>query len=114
VQFDVLEENTVSKLMDKECRFRNRSFYMQIVVMGSKEVGKGIESEQCRFLGYKNPVCTSEETQCVSATEPSRLLICKISVFMAVTMKNAFFWDIKTQFVLHRRHAASLLQRPAS
>jgi hypothetical protein len=28
-------------------------------------------------------------------------------------MKNAVFWDIKTQFVLHRRHIASLLQNPA-
>jgi hypothetical protein len=32
---------------------------------------------------------------------------------MAVTMKNVVFWDIKTQFVLHRRHIIPLLQRPA-
>jgi hypothetical protein len=25
-------------------------------------------------------------------------------------MKNAVFWDIKTQFVLHRRHITSLFQ----
>jgi hypothetical protein len=25
-------------------------------------------------------------------------------VYTAVTMKNAVFWDIKTQFVLQRRH----------
>jgi hypothetical protein len=30
-----------------------------------------------------------------------------------VTMKNAAFWDIKTQFILHRRHIMSLLQSPA-
>jgi hypothetical protein len=35
-------------------------------------------------------------------------------VFMVVTMKNVAFWDIKTQFVLHRRHITSLLQSPAS
>jgi hypothetical protein len=29
---------------------------------------------------------------------------------MAVTMKNAVFWDIKTQFTLHRRHITSPLQ----
>jgi hypothetical protein len=29
-------------------------------------------------------------------------------------MKNGVFWDIKTQFVLHRRHITSLLQSPAS
>jgi hypothetical protein len=28
-------------------------------------------------------------------------------------MKNTVFWDIKTQFVLHRRHITSLLQSPA-
>jgi hypothetical protein len=30
----------------------------------------------------------------------------------AVTMKNVVFWDIKTQFVLHRRHITSPLQSP--
>jgi hypothetical protein len=29
-------------------------------------------------------------------------------------MKNAVFWDIKTQFVLHRRHITSPLHSPAS
>jgi hypothetical protein len=29
-------------------------------------------------------------------------------------MKNVVFWDIKTQFVLHRRHITSALQSPAS
>jgi hypothetical protein len=28
-------------------------------------------------------------------------------------MKNVVFWDIKTQFVLHRRHITSPLQSPA-
>jgi hypothetical protein len=28
-------------------------------------------------------------------------------------MKNAVFWDIKPQFVFHRRHITSLLQSPA-
>jgi hypothetical protein len=32
----------------------------------------------------------------------------------AMTMKNVVFWDIKTQFVLHRRHITSPLQRSAS
>jgi hypothetical protein len=32
---------------------------------------------------------------------------------MAVTMKNVVFWDIKTQFVPHRRHITSPLQSPA-
>jgi hypothetical protein len=28
-------------------------------------------------------------------------------VFTAVTMKNAVFWDIKTQFVPHRTHVSA-------
>jgi hypothetical protein len=38
----------------------------------------------------------------------------RFEVFTAVTLKNAVFWDIKIQFVLHRRHITSLLQSPAS
>jgi hypothetical protein len=38
----------------------------------------------------------------------------RFEVFTAVTMKNVVFWDIKTQFVLHRRHITSPLQSPAS
>jgi hypothetical protein len=34
--------------------------------------------EECRLLGYKNPVRTSRETHYVSATEHSRLMLCKI------------------------------------
>jgi hypothetical protein len=30
----------------------------------------------------------------------------RFEVFTAVTMKNVVFWDIKTEFVLHRRHTA--------
>jgi hypothetical protein len=33
--------------------------------------------------------------------------------FTAVTVENAVFWDIKTQFVLHRRHITSLQLNPA-
>jgi hypothetical protein len=29
-------------------------------------------------------------------------------------MKNGVFWDIKTQFIPHRRHITSPLQSPAS
>jgi hypothetical protein len=49
---------------------------------------------ECRLLGYKNPVRTSQETHYVSATESSQLMLCKIEVFTAVTMKNAIFWDV--------------------
>jgi hypothetical protein len=38
----------------------------------------GCDYEECRLLGYKNPVHTSQETHYVSATEPSRSMLCKI------------------------------------
>jgi hypothetical protein len=37
----------------------------------------------------------------------------RFEVFTAVTVKNAVFWDMKTQFVLLRRHITSPLQSPA-
>jgi hypothetical protein len=37
----------------------------------------------------------------------------RFDVFTAVNMKNAVFWDIKTYFVLHRRHVTTPLQIPA-
>jgi hypothetical protein len=38
----------------------------------------GGDYEQCRLLGYKNPVRTSHETHYVSTTEHSQLILCKI------------------------------------
>jgi hypothetical protein len=34
--------------------------------------------EECRLLGYKHSVRTSQETYYSSATESSRLMLCKI------------------------------------
>jgi hypothetical protein len=41
----------------------------------------GGDFEECRLLEYNNPGRTSQETQCVSATEPSLLMLCKTSDF---------------------------------
>jgi hypothetical protein len=38
----------------------------------------------------------------------------RFEVFTAVTMNNVIFWDIKPQFVRHRKHITSPLQSPAS
>jgi hypothetical protein len=43
----------------------------------------------------------------------SNKMYVRFEVFRAVTMKNVVFWDIKTQFVLHRRHITSSLQSAA-
>jgi hypothetical protein len=37
----------------------------------------------------------------------------RFEVFRAVIMKNAVFWDIRIQFVPHRRHIMSPLHNPA-
>jgi hypothetical protein len=34
-------------------------------------------------------------------------------IFTAETIKNVVFWDVKSQFVPHRRHITSPLQSPA-
>jgi hypothetical protein len=40
-----------------------------------------VKHAECRLLGYKNPVRTSQETHYVSATDPSRLTLCTIRGF---------------------------------
>jgi hypothetical protein len=47
----------------------------------------GGDYEECRLLGYKNPVRTSQETHYVSPIESSRLLLWKIWGFRGGTMK---------------------------
>jgi hypothetical protein len=41
----------------------------------------GGDYEECRLLGYKNPVRTSLEIRYFLATEPRRLMLCKICGF---------------------------------
>jgi hypothetical protein len=38
----------------------------------------GGDYEECRLLGYINPVRTSQQTHYISTTESSRLMLCKI------------------------------------
>jgi hypothetical protein len=59
--------------------------------------------------------CGTERGTAVSSVRGQGLDTCAcLNVFTAVTMKNGVFWDIKTQFVLHRRHITSPLQNAAS
>jgi hypothetical protein len=37
----------------------------------------------------------------------------RYGVFTAETMKNAVFWDMKTQFIPHKKHITSPLQTTA-
>jgi hypothetical protein len=38
----------------------------------------GVDYEEFSLMGYKSPVRTSQETYYIYATEPSRLMLCKI------------------------------------
>jgi hypothetical protein len=53
------------------------------------------DCEECRLLGYKNPVRTSQETHYVSATERTQLMRVWFGVFTAVPTKNAVFRDAR-------------------
>jgi hypothetical protein len=66
----------------------------------------GNDSKEWRLLGYKNLVRTSQETHYVSTTESNRFKLCKIWGL------HGDDWDIKTLFVLQRRHITSPLQSP--
>jgi hypothetical protein len=60
------------------------------------------------------PFRTSQETRYVSAAEHCQLMLLKNLGFTAVTMKNAVLWDIKNQFVPHRKHVTPRLQGPSA
>jgi hypothetical protein len=72
----------------------------------------GSDYEECRLLGYKTPVRTSQKTHYVSVTESSRLMCVRFVVFTAVAMKNVVFWDIKPSSYL-TEDTLHLLQSPA-
>jgi hypothetical protein len=55
-------------------------------------------------VGYKTPVRTSQETNYVSITESSQLMLLRFEVFTAVTMINAIFWDVTPCGSCKNRH----------
>jgi hypothetical protein len=55
-------------------RFTFYVFYQSINMWGSHSD----HYEECRLLGYKNPLLTSQETHYLYATESSRLILSKI------------------------------------
>jgi hypothetical protein len=69
--------------------------------------------EECRLLGYINPVRTSQETHYLSATQSSRLMLWKIWGFLGGDYEECCLLGYKTQFVPHRRHITSPLHSPA-
>jgi hypothetical protein len=79
---------------------------------------RGIDVAQ--FYEAKNCVCNevNDDRKLIDVSFCEREFLnsktCKrFEVITAVTVKNVVFWDIKPQFVLHRRHITSPLQSPA-
>jgi hypothetical protein len=67
------------------------------------------------YWDIKRTVCTSQETHYVSATEYSRLMLCKILSFHGSDYEESRLLGYKkTQFVSHRRHITFLLQSTGS
>jgi hypothetical protein len=52
--------------------------------------------EQCRLLGFINPVRTTQETHYVAATEPSQLMLCKIWGFHGCDYEECRLLGYKT------------------
>jgi hypothetical protein len=73
----------------------------------------GGEYEECCLVGYKTPVRTSQETNNVSATEPSQVLLSKFWGFHGGDYEECRLLAYKMQYVPHGRHITSPLQSPA-
>jgi hypothetical protein len=56
----------------------------------------GSDYEECRLPGYKNPVCTSQETHYISATESSQLMLCKVWGFHGCDYEECRLLGYKT------------------
>jgi hypothetical protein len=69
-----------------------------------------VSSRYCLNLDVSGSLTVSMFTISV---KDSGILILRLEAFTAVTMKNVVFWDIKTQFVPHRRYITSPLQSSA-
>jgi hypothetical protein len=48
------------------------------VALVRADVSEESHCEECRLLGYKNAVHTSQETHYISATKPNQLMLCMI------------------------------------
>jgi hypothetical protein len=64
----------------------------------------GSDYEECRLLGYKNPVRTSQDTHYVYATEPSRLMLCNIWGFHGGNYEKCRLLDRDVAWLLQEPH----------
>jgi hypothetical protein len=63
------------------------------------------------FLEIQRIYVVARIRMCLDKAKLGKLHV-RFEVFTAVTMKNVFFWDIETQFILHRKYITSPLPSP--
>jgi hypothetical protein len=84
------------------------------VFIGSQTVEHKQDSSSS-FIAYsstlKMEAITLRRNVCILGLHNvvSKNIFVKSEVFIAVTVKNVAFWDIRTQFVPHRKHITSPL-----
>jgi hypothetical protein len=61
----------------------------------------GRDYEECRLLGYKTPVRSSQELHCFSTTERSRLMLCKIWGFHGSDSEECRLLGYKTPVIYY-------------
>jgi hypothetical protein len=90
-------------------------FVRDITASGLNERECAVDTARPRSVtDYSRENTQQRDKQAYSSSRTNFTFIVRFEVFTAVNMKNVVFWDIKTQFVLHRRHVTYPLQSPAS
>jgi hypothetical protein len=84
-----------TELRSSDRNFKMRSTLRSFPYTNKKKLLKHY-SEEWRFLRYKTPVRTSQETHYVSTTESSQLMLCKIADF------HGGLWRMASSGTLHR------------
>jgi hypothetical protein len=88
---------TFSCISHKYCRNGSRKCSI-LYTWGVRKIWgfHGRDYEECRLLGYKIPVLTSQETHYFPATESSRLMLCKFWCFHGSDYEECRFLGYKT------------------
>jgi hypothetical protein len=69
--------------------------------------------KECHLLGYKKPVRTLQETNYISATDPSQLILRKIWSFHGCDYGECRLLGYYSQVLLHRKRIIFPLKIPA-
>jgi hypothetical protein len=95
------------------------SKHLKVPELELRPLGLSVRSQspyRLRYRGSSDEVKAIPIAGCggpyVCFLRGTNIICVRFEVFTVVTMKNVVFWDIETQFLLHRRHIMSPLQSP--